>query len=174
MNEAAPSSSPIASAPEFVRNAAKVENTSGEPFEKARNVTPACENGKRELAADPRTPMPALALSATPTASFTAPVPLFETHHALAQPQSPRNSVQVRAEEVRSGDPAVVQQRSRALVKVSNSPYKSKEEHKPDDHRSEDERPSCRRRIVVDLLVRNQRPRLASNPISSFFLSASS
>lgn len=45
MNEAAPKSSPIANAPEFDLKAAKVEKTSGDPFEKARNVTPAYQKG---------------------------------------------------------------------------------------------------------------------------------
>jgi hypothetical protein len=41
MNEAAPSSSPIARLPELARIAEKVEKTSGLPFPNARKVTPA-------------------------------------------------------------------------------------------------------------------------------------
>jgi hypothetical protein len=41
MNPAAPINSPIAKLPEFVFIAANVENTSGLPFPKAKNVTPA-------------------------------------------------------------------------------------------------------------------------------------
>lgn len=43
MNEAAPKSSPMAKDPEPCLREAKVENTSGEPFEKAKKVTPAWE-----------------------------------------------------------------------------------------------------------------------------------
>ena len=41
INPAAPINSPTARLPLFVLNAAKVEKTSGEPFPKARKVTPA-------------------------------------------------------------------------------------------------------------------------------------
>ena len=46
MNDAAPSSSPIAKLPEFCRMAENVENTSGLPFPNARNVTPATFSSK--------------------------------------------------------------------------------------------------------------------------------
>ena len=46
MNDAAPSSSPIAKLPESARMAENVENTSGEPFPNARKVTPATFSSK--------------------------------------------------------------------------------------------------------------------------------
>ena len=46
INDAAPSSSPIAKLPESARIAEKVENTSGEPFPNAKKVTPATFSSK--------------------------------------------------------------------------------------------------------------------------------
>jgi hypothetical protein len=46
MNDAAPSSSPIAKLPEFARMAENVENTSGLPLPNARKVTPATLSSK--------------------------------------------------------------------------------------------------------------------------------
>lgn len=46
INDAAPSSSPMAKLPESARMAEKVENTSGEPLPKARKVTPATFSSK--------------------------------------------------------------------------------------------------------------------------------
>ena len=46
MNDAAPSSSPIAKLPESARMAENVENTSGLPFPNARKVTPATFSSK--------------------------------------------------------------------------------------------------------------------------------
>lgn len=47
MKEAAPKSSPMARDPEPDFMAPKVENTSGDPFPKARKVTPAWERKRR-------------------------------------------------------------------------------------------------------------------------------